>query len=362
MDRIRIGVLGAGRGLSLAKAAALAPSAELAAVCDADEQRLALAKDIAAKAYDTYEDLLADDSIDAVIVASPMPLHAEHSIAALEAGKHVLSEVTAATSIEQCHQLLDAVRRTGKKYMLAENYCYMRPWTAVLGMVRAGMFGDVYYGESDQLQEFKGGFVHPSEGSNWRTAELALRRGHQYITHDVGPLYQAIGERIQTVTCIGSGQHHLPWVKADDTCIVLGRTTSGKLVRIRLDFFSNRPNNYLYLGLQGTNAGYEAPRGPKDEHKIHVHGVTPRGEWQSLWDFDEYLSDGWKGMPTDAIDDGHDGGASLMIEDFARCIIEDTRLPIDIIDALNMTAPGLMSEVSAERGGEPVEVPEFGLD
>lgn len=55
-------------------------------------------------------------------------------------------------------------------------------------MVRAGMFGDVYYGESDQLQELKSGFVHPSEGSNWRTAELALRRGHQYITHDLGPI------------------------------------------------------------------------------------------------------------------------------------------------------------------------------
>jgi hypothetical protein len=48
-----------------------------------------------------------------------------------------------------------------------------------------------------------------------------------------------------------------------------------------------------------------------------------------------------------------------MIEDFARCIIQDARPPIDVIDALNMTAPGLLSEVSRERGGAPVEVPEF---
>ncbi|MEW6356159.1 MAG: Gfo/Idh/MocA family oxidoreductase [Planctomycetota bacterium] len=358
MNKVRIGVLGAGRGIGLAKAMRLAPSAELAAICDADEQRLTKAAE-AARTYRRYEDMLDAKDIDAVLVASPMPLHVAHSVAALKAGKHVLSEVTAATSIEQCYELLEAVKKSGRKYMLAENYCYIRPWTIVLGMVRAGVFGQVYYGEADQIQEFKGGFRHPGVGYNWRTAELALRRGHQYITHNLGPLYQALGERISTVVCLGSGQHHIEWAKADDTCIVLGRTPSGMLVRIRLDFFSNRPNNYLYFGLQGAKAGYEAPRGPKDEHKIYVEGRTPRGAWQSLSDFSEYLPAAWKSMPPEAVNDSHDGGSPLMIEDFARSILDDTRPPIDVIDALNMTAPGLMSEVSIEQGGAPVDVPEF---
>lgn len=357
MKKVRIGVLGAGRGISLAKATKLAPSAELAAICDGNEQRLAKAAGIA-KPYTRYEDLLGADDIDAVLVASPMPLHVEHSVVALKAGKHVLSEVTAATSIEQCYRLLEAVKSSGRKYMLAENYCYYRPWMAVLGMVRAGVFGEVYYGEADQIQEFKGGFVHPSSGYNWRTSELALRRGHQYITHNFGPLYQAIGERVKTVVCMGSGQHHIPWAKADDTCIVLGQTPSGKLVRIRLDFFSNRPNNYTYFALQGTKACYEGPRGPKDEHKFYVEGKTPRGAWQGLRDFESYLPAVWKTMPPETAE-SYDGGSALMLEDFARCILDDTRPPIDVVDALNMTAPGLMSEVSAERGGAPVDVPEF---
>ena len=283
MTKVRIGVLGAGRGVALAKAMSLAPSAALAAICDADEKRLAAAAGIVSKTYRRYEDMLEAPDIDAVLVASPMPLHAQHSAAALKAGKHVLSEVTAATSLEQCYELLEAVKASGRKYMLAENYCYYRPWMIVMGMVRAGLFGEVYYGESDQIQDFKGGLSHPDTGYNWRTAELAMRRGHQYITHNLGPLYKAMGnERIKTVVCLGSGQHHLPWAKADDTCIVLGQTSSGKLVRIRLDFFSTRPNNYTYSGLQGTSACYEGPRGLKDEHKIHVKGQTPPGTWQSL--------------------------------------------------------------------------------
>jgi len=362
MDTVRIGVLGAGRGASLARAMRHAPSAELAALCDENEARLAQAAATLGveTTYTRYEEML-DTDLDAILVASPMPLHVPHSVLALRAGKHVLSEVTAATGLEQCWELLEAVQASGRKYMLAENYCYFRPWSLVVSLVQAGLFGELYYGEADQIQEFKGGFPHPATGYNWRTAELALRRGHQYITHNLGPLYQVFRERIQTVVCLGSGQHHLDWAKADDTCVVLCQTVSGKLLRIRLDFFSDRPNNFTYYGLQGTGASYEAPRGPRDEHKVYVHGQTQPGTWQSLWDYEEYLPEAWRELPAELVSNSFDGGDTLMIEDFARCILEDTRPPIDVIDALNMTAPGLLSEVSRERGGAPVEVPEFRL-
>jgi predicted dehydrogenase len=362
MDPVRIGVLGAGRGASLARAMRYAPSAELAALCDVHEERLASAAAATGvkTTFTRYEEMLEAD-LDAVLVASPMPLHVPHAVAALQAGKHVLSEVTAATSLEQCWELLEAVRASGRKYMLAENYCYFRPWSLVLGLVRAGLFGELYYGEADQIQEFKAGFPPPETGYNWRTAELALRQGHQYITHNLGPLYQAFQERIQTVVCLGSGQHHLAWAKADDTCVVLGQTGSGKLIRIRLDFFSDRPHNFTYYGLQGTGAAYEAPRSPQEEHKIYIHGQTPPGTWQSLWDYEAYLPEMWQQLPPELVSNRFDSGDALMIEDFARCIRDDTKPPIDVVDALNMTAPGLLSEVSRQRGGAPVEVPEFTL-
>ena len=362
MKQIRIGVLGAGRGAGLARATRYAPSAHLAAICDANEERLSAAAAATGveKTYTRYEALL-DSDVDAVVVASPMPLHVEHAVQALKAGKHVLSEVTAATTMEQCWELLEAVRSSGRKYMLAENYCWIRPWSIVMGMVKAGVFGDVYYGEKEQIQEFKGGLPHPDTVYNWRTAELAMRQGHHYITHDLGPLYQAFQERMKTVVCMGSGQRHISCAKADSTCTVLLETLSGKLIRIRLDFFSDRPNNFTYYALQGTGAAYEAPRAPGEEHRIYVHGKTERGQWQSLWDYSDYLPEAWKHMPAEAINDGYDGGAPLMVEEFARCILDDTKPPVDVVDALNMTAPGLLSEVSRARGGAPVEVPEFRL-
>ena len=362
METVKIGVLGAGRGAGLARAIRFAPSAELAAICDANEERLANAA--AATGVETtftsYEALL-DSDVDAVVVASPMPLHVEHAVQALKAGKHVLSEVTAATSMDQCWELLETVRSTGRKYMMAENYCWFRPWSIVMGMVRAGLFGEVYYGESEQIQEFKGGLPPLESGYTWRTAELAMRLGHHYITHDLGPLYWAFGERIKNVVCMGSGQHHIPWAVADDTCTVLLETLGGRLIRIRLDFVSDRPNNYTYYGLQGTGAAYEGPRAPGEEHRIYVHGRTDPGTWESLWNYADYLPDGWKNLPVEAVNDSYDGGAPLMMEEFARCILDDTRPPIDVVDALNLTAPGLLSEVSRAKGGAPVEVPEFKL-
>ncbi|PJB69858.1 MAG: gfo/Idh/MocA family oxidoreductase, partial [Armatimonadetes bacterium CG_4_9_14_3_um_filter_58_7] len=93
MDKVRFGVLGAGRGAGIARAMKYAPSAELVALCDMNEERLrqVVAATGVTQTYARYEDLLASD-VNAVIVASPMPLHVEHSVQALKAGKHVLSE------------------------------------------------------------------------------------------------------------------------------------------------------------------------------------------------------------------------------------------------------------------------------
>ncbi|MHB8994794.1 MAG: Gfo/Idh/MocA family protein [Armatimonadota bacterium] len=362
MEKVKLGVLGAGRGAGLARSMKFAPGVELAALCDENEERLAaaVASTGITNTFTTYEALL-DSDVDAIVVASPMPLHVEHAVKALKGGKHVLSEVTAATTMDQCWELLETVRTTGLKYMLAENYNWFRPWTIVKGMVQAGLFGDLYYAEAEQLQDFAAGLPSPDTVYNWRTAELAMRQGHHYITHDLGPLYDVLQERIKTVVCMGSGQRHVDWAIADSTCTVLMETESGQLIRIRLDFFSHRPNSFTYYGLQGTGATYEGPRAAGEEHRIYIHGKTEPGQWDRLWDYSEYLPDAWKNMPQEAIADTWDAGAPIMLEEFAKCIREDTKPPVDVVDALNMTAPGLLTEVSRSKGGCPVEVPEFKL-
>ena len=83
---------------------------------------------------------------------------------ALRAGRHVLSEVTAAVSLRECWELLDAVRASGATYMLAENYCYMRSNVLVREMVRKGLFGEIYFGEGEYLHDVRA-LHHFADGS-----------------------------------------------------------------------------------------------------------------------------------------------------------------------------------------------------
>ena len=122
---LKVGIVGA-RGLSTMLGFQSLENVEVTALCDLDE---ALVKAEAEKyhipsTYRVFDDML-DSDIDAVVIATPMQCHVPQAIAALEAGKHVLSEVTAGVTMDELYWLIEAVEQSGKTYMYAENYCYM---------------------------------------------------------------------------------------------------------------------------------------------------------------------------------------------------------------------------------------------
>lgn len=108
MDDIRVGVLGLGQGRSHLRAFQVLEGSRVVAVCDANE---ALADQVCRDVevpcrYSAYEQLLADREVDLVVVATPDHLHGQHAIMALEAGKHVLSEIPMAVTIEECRRIV----------------------------------------------------------------------------------------------------------------------------------------------------------------------------------------------------------------------------------------------------------------
>src|SRR5262249_52349973 len=105
--------------------------------------------------FDRLEPFL-EAELDAVGVASPLMFHAEQSIAALERGIHVLSEVTAAHSLEAARALVDAAQRSTALYMLAENYRYLDEVELVKRIVADGRFGRIYFGEGEYVHDCKG--------------------------------------------------------------------------------------------------------------------------------------------------------------------------------------------------------------
>ncbi|SFC36959.1 Predicted dehydrogenase [Bacillus sp. OV322] len=147
MGKLRIGVIGCGSIAThrhLPEYAAN-PEAEIAAVCDILKERAEEKAELyQAKAYTSYEELLADDSIDAVSVCTPNYLHAPITIAALKAGKHVLCEKPMATSKEDAEAMIKASEESGKKLMIAHNQRFVPSHVKARELIESGKIGKLF--------------------------------------------------------------------------------------------------------------------------------------------------------------------------------------------------------------------------
>ena len=359
-SELKIGVVGAvGRGSAFFDAITNNTYARLAALCDTNEEGLKQqAEELGVKeTYTDYEDMLNRGGLDAVIIGTPMHLHSTQSIMALESNIHVLSEVTAAVSIEESKRLVEACRKSRAAYMMAENCCYMKPMVIVREIAKAGLFGDMYYAEGEYLHEVK----ELNEITRWRRKWQTGVNGNTYCTHSLGPICQWMNERIVSVSCTGSGHHYTDprgdIYENEDTSLTLCRTEKGGLVKLRLDMLSNRPY-CLYYSLQGTNGSYEAPRSQDQQARIWLKSKSDEVRWFPLSDFeDEFLSDEWKDKSDEAGKSGHDGSDYFVVRDFIRSIVENTDPAIGIDEAMDMTIPGLISQESISKHGDWMPVP-----
>ena len=153
--KVRIGVIGAGAiGPAHFRSYQAVADAELVAVCDVDAGR---AKKAAAEygfshVFSDYRDMLKGDLVDAVSVCTPNRLHAPQSIAASQAGKHVLCEKPLATSAAEARKMVAAAEKAGKVLMTAQCMRYSGEAQALKKMVEAGRFGDLYFGKAMLLR------------------------------------------------------------------------------------------------------------------------------------------------------------------------------------------------------------------
>lgn len=362
MDKqLKVGIVGAPRGSGFVRAIQTVTETELVAICDIREDVLNRTADQFGieKRYTNYEEMV-DSDLDIIIVSTPMPLHTPQAVMALQRGKHVITEVPAATDLEQCWQLVEAVRKSNCKYMMAENYTYMKPNVLVREIARRGVFGDIYFGEGEYIHELK----ELNEITVWRRKWQTGRNGCTYPTHSLGPVLQWFQDRVVSVCCMGSGHHYKDprgnFYENEDSTTMMCKTSRGGQINIRLDMLSNRPHNLTYYSLQGTKGCYEAPRGFGDDHKIWLADYHKDLGWHSLWEFEaEFMLDIWRNPPEEALKAGHGGGDYFEIREFVDCIINDTKPPVDVYEALDMTVPGLVSELSINRRSIPVPVPDF---
>jgi predicted dehydrogenase len=366
-QKLRVGITGTGlRGRSWAVALRGEPRTELVAVHDPDQgarkqfaQEYGVERDCA-----TYDELLG--YVDLVILVSPMPYHAPQACAALARNVHVLSEVPAVVSHEQSQDLLAAVRRSDARYGMAENFAYRLPNLIVRELVRAGELGSLYYGEADHVADLKGRHTNADGTPKWTRHWWVGRDGNTYPTHSLGPLLQWFGDRITSVSCVGSGRHEVPEQELQDMTVLLARTVRGALLTLRFSWSATRPWLADRYAVQGTNGVYDAGdplRGVQPA--VHIRGETPPLGWQPLESLmDRFLPARHRQgatPPLYPVDDPFQSqfppADQRLLEDFVDAVLEDRPFDFDIYAALDITLPGLLAEGSIAQGGAWVHVP-----
>jgi predicted dehydrogenase len=362
-DKIRFGVIGSvRRGGSFVTNLLANPAAQITALCDIQAEQLeASAAEIGVeRTFSDAEEMFDSGCIDAVVVGTPMPLHAPQSMMALERDLHVMSEVTAGVSLEECEKLVRTARRSKGMYMMAENFTYMKTNVMVREIAKRGLFGELYWGEGAYIHELK----ELNEVTRWRRRWQTGVNACTYPTHSLGPVLQWFApERVASVCALGTGHHYkdprAEEYQMEDSVTMMCRMTNGGLVNIRVDMLSERPHNMVHYALQGTDGCYEGADGYKGEPKIWLRSRNEKHEWESLAALEEeFLPDFWKRPPEEAKKAGHGGGDYWVAQDFISAIREGGEPPVSIDQAMDMTLPGLISEQSLAQGSGWVDVPD----
>jgi len=354
MSELRCGVAGLGRGRLFVDIFDRLEGCRTVAVCDADPRRLADFDRLAACSdYDAF----LGEGLDVVAVITPGPVHADQSVRALDAGAHVLCETPCVYSLAEARAVVQAVRRTGKKYMLAEDYIW-RPWaTGLIDAAGRGAFGRVLYAEGDYTHDCRdlmladeGGFIayadraeHPHAKKTWRATDLPPI---VYCSHTLGPLLTMMDDRVQSVIGLSAGTHTAPELGTIDLETALLETAGGAILRLTNGFTVASPFS-LYYNLVGTAGAARV---------IHDDRISVR--WHS--ETDPTATAGWADMPGDpkTRPDGRDP-VEVMVEEFIDSIRRDRPPPLDVYRSMDFALPGILAHQSALRGGVKLDVPDL---
>ncbi|HEX2711202.1 MAG TPA: Gfo/Idh/MocA family oxidoreductase [Candidatus Acidoferrales bacterium] len=146
-DQVNLGVIGVGsRGQELMRVMLRIEGVRVRGLCDVYEPRFAQGRKVTAEETPIYRDyrrLVEARDLDAILVATPLSLHAEHVIAALESGAHVYGEKSMALTLPECGRIVEVVKRTGKHFQIGLQYHYAPWYREALKRIHAGMIGHV---------------------------------------------------------------------------------------------------------------------------------------------------------------------------------------------------------------------------
>jgi predicted dehydrogenase len=341
----KIGIIGCGKIAQVRHIPEYAdnPNVQLAGYYDLNQERAAeLARKYGGKAFTSYQDLLADKTIDAVSVCTANTSHAEITIAALKAGKHVLCEKPMATTLVECEDMVKTAKESGKFLMIGHNQRLAKAHVKAKELIASGLIGEIV--------SFRTTFGHPGPetwsvdpGKNtWffdknRAAMGAMADLGIHKTDLIHFLTgQTIVETTARLTTLDKRDASGALIGVDDNALCIYRLNGGAIgsMTVSWTFYGAEDNSTVIYGTQGIMRIYDDPA-----YAIKV--FTRAGE-TILYDIDN-------------IQTNDKQTKSGVIELFVDCLVNDREPEISAAEVLKSMRV-VFASIESSRTGRAVAV------
>jgi predicted dehydrogenase len=388
LETVRLGFIGVGgRGSGHVRDALRIPKVQLKAVCDINPTRVEAIQNWTQKAGQArpegyskgpvdYKRLCANPDLDAIYIATPWELHVPMCVEAMKNGKHAIVEVPAATTLEECWEMVETSEATGKYCVMIENCNYDRVELMALNMARKGVFGELVHAECGYLHDLRAEkFSNRGEGL-WRLNHAIRRNADLYPTHGLGPVAQTLGinrgnlfDHMVSMASKTEGPREFararfgpdsPQAKLDvklgDVVSSLIRTRAGQTILVVHDTDLPRPYSRKIM-IQGSKGILEKYPNPQ----IYIEGRDKNHEWVELFknyaaEFEHPL---WKELEARAKGAGHGGMDFVMNYRLIQCLLNGEQPDMDVYDAAALSAVIELSERSIANRSKSVDFPDF---
>jgi len=325
MKKLKTGIIGCGKVADIhAKALQNIEESEFIAVYSrTPEKGNKFADKYGVKAYTDVSKMLSETGIEAVIVGTPHPVHAETTLPAIEGGAHVIVEKPLASSLEDCDLMIEAAKRKNVKLSVISQRRYYAPVQRIKKAIYEGKIDQPILGTANMLSWRDKKYY---DSDPWRGSWEGEGGGVlvNQAPHQIDLLLWYMGEIEELYGCWANLNH--PYIEVDDTSLAIIKFKNGALGNI---IVSNSQNPALYgkvavHGKNGASVGVQTDGGA-----MFIAGMSTIEEppYNDLWTIpgEEDRLDVWKKEDTDLfkkinpVEYYHD----LQIRDFIQAIIDD---------------------------------------
>ncbi len=366
--KLNVAIIGLGFGAEFIPIYLKHPNANMYGISRRDETEMNKVGDAFGieHRFTKYEDVLADPNVDYVHINSPIPDHGWMSLAALDAGKHVMCTVPMATTIEECEKIVQKVQETGLKYMMAETVVYSREFLFIKELYEKGELGKIQYMAAS----------HPQDMEGWPEYWERMIPMH-YATHVVSPVLGLVDGLAEYVSCFGSGTIDPRLAEksgnssAVESCHIKIKDSDIAAHIWRFLFDTARQYRESF-DVYGTKKSFEWTLVEGQEHVLHT-AKKPESEIPepvTVPDYAHLLPEEIRQF-TQSIEDsehlsfiqggGHGGSHPHLVNEFLSALVEDREPRPGAVTSANWTCVGICAHESTQKGGEIVRLPAFTL-